>query len=264
VLPVGFADLVRTALLALEGTVVPEFQIPLPGDLKDISKASALVSGVVEDRIPALLNSVRETTWDADQSLRDYEFRKFEIGFPDILLVNRSDPTDSIFEIEAKSWYVLSKDPMTARFLTSGQIIKPGTLVVVFAWMLDGVVSGSPVLLRMWVDEAIRLAAVRDAKWTETPPDDSHRVQQPDNPLGTPRSAIRTQTQGEIKGANGSWRKDADNYGKLHRLYDPAIVAFENSTLSLSVAGKTLSEWRVFIGRRSTGATVDSVADDEA
>jgi hypothetical protein len=55
---------IREALLALEGTVIEDLRLPLPGDLRDIAKAAALVSGVVEDRIPALLNSVRGHTWD--------------------------------------------------------------------------------------------------------------------------------------------------------------------------------------------------------
>ena len=92
----------REALLALEGSVIEDLKLPLPGDLKDISKVSALVSGVIEDRIPALLNSVRNQTWDEDAVLQAFEFRRDTIGFPDILLVERTDPTNVIFEIEAK------------------------------------------------------------------------------------------------------------------------------------------------------------------
>src|SRR5437773_2675760 len=92
---------VREAILALEGTVIDDFKLPLPGDLKDISKAAALVSGVVEDRIPALLNSVRDRTWDEDGSLHAFEFRRFPIGFPDTLLVERAHPENILFELEA-------------------------------------------------------------------------------------------------------------------------------------------------------------------
>src|SRR5215216_1050359 len=121
---------IREALLAIESTTISNLVLPLPGDLKDVSKAADLVSGVVEDRIPDLLNRVRTTTWDSDGELAQYEFRKFAIGFPDILLVNRADPNDIRLEIETKSWYVLSGDPLTARFLTSRTVINPGTLVV--------------------------------------------------------------------------------------------------------------------------------------
>jgi hypothetical protein len=83
---------IREALLALEGTVIEDLRLPLPGDLRDIAKAAALVSGVVEDRIPALLNRVRAHTWDQDDTLHAFEFRRFPIGFPDILLVERANP----------------------------------------------------------------------------------------------------------------------------------------------------------------------------
>jgi hypothetical protein len=54
--PTISAAKVREAVVALEGTVIEDLTIPLPGDLRDIAKAASLVSGVVEDRIPELLN----------------------------------------------------------------------------------------------------------------------------------------------------------------------------------------------------------------
>jgi hypothetical protein len=81
---------IREALLALEGTVIEDLRLPLPGDLRDIAKAAALVSGVVEDRIPALLNSVRGHTWDQDDKLHAFEFRRFPIGFHDRVTIKET------------------------------------------------------------------------------------------------------------------------------------------------------------------------------
>jgi hypothetical protein len=249
--PPPSAAVIREALLSLDGTQIEDLKLPLPSQLKDIAKASDLVSGVVEERVPALLNSMRATTWDEDGIYADYEFRKFDIGFPDILLVKRSDPRVVLFEIEAKSWYILSRDPLTARFLTSASVIGEGTLVVLVAWMLGGVVSGSPVLLRMHVDDAIRLAAVRDTSWTAMNPAGSHRVVEPENAPDATRNLLKTQVRGELKTAVGTWAKDSDNFGKLNRLYDPQIQAFRESVLSLSAAGKSLRAWREFIKKSS-------------
>lgn len=243
------AEKVREALLALEGSVIEDFQLPLPGDLKDIAKAAALVSGIVEDRIPALLNSVRDRTWDEDGKLHAYEFRRFTIGFPDILLVERAKPTNVIFEIEAKSWYILSGDALTARFETSSDVMRKGTLVAIVGWVLDGVVSGSPKLLRIYSDDARRLAAVRDDAWRAI--DAKHRVVQPENAAGTSRNLIKTQARGEIR-RNGRWEKDADNYGKLERLHDERLRSFRDVVWSLYAAGKTLNEWRSFISKKPT------------
>ena len=238
------AEAVREAVLALEGSVISDLVLPLPGDLKDISKAAALISGIVEDRIPEMLNRVRSTTWDEDGKLGAYEFRRFTIGFPDILLVERANPDNVLFEIEAKSWYILSRDALTARFLTSANVINEGTLVIIVSWVLDGVVSGSPVLLRIHVADAAELAQQRDAQWVAVGSD--HRVTEPVNASDTPRNLIRTQVDGEIQGTDGKWRKNSDNFGKLDRIPNTDLRAFRDTTLTVRAAGKPLKEWRGF------------------
>ena len=236
---------VREALLALEGTVIEDLRLPLPGDLRDIAKAAALVSGIVEDRIPALLNSVRSHTWDETNALHAFEFRRFTIGFPDILLVERANPDNVLFQMEAKSWYILASDPLTARFETSPAVTAEGTIIAIVAWVLDGVVAGSPKLLRIHSDDALRLAAVRDTAWESIEPQGSHRVVHPENVPGTPRNLVQTLARGEIR-RNSGWAKDADNYGKLNRLYDAQIRAFRETVWSLTAAGKAFKEWHSF------------------
>ena len=238
-------DAIREAVLTLEGTTVEDLILPLPGNLKDLPKAAALISGVVEDRIPEMLNRVRSTTWDQEGKLGAYEFRRFTIGFPDILLVNRSDPSEVIFEIEAKSWYILSRDALTARFLTSVDAIRAETLVMIVGWVLDGVVSGSPVLQRIHVADACSLAQQRDNQWIEIGPD--HRVVNPTNPPGTPRNKVRTQVEAQIQNPDGEWRKNAENFGKLDRIPNDDLRAFRDATLTLRAAGKPFSLWRTFI-----------------
>jgi hypothetical protein len=230
--------------LALEGAIFDDFELPLPGDLKDISKAAPMVSGTIEDRIPDMLNRVRNTTWDPKQAYIGYEWRKSPIGFPDVLLVERANPDNVIFEIEAKSWYVLSTDALTARFLTDAAAISADTQIVIVAWILDGVVAGSPKLLRIHIDDATRLANLRDEKWASGRED--RRVVRPDNPPGTPRSLFSTQVRGEYK-RNGQWQAEAQNFGKLDRLRDPDLQQFKTDTLSLKAAGKTYAEWRSFV-----------------
>ena len=244
---------IREALLALEGTVIEDLRLPLPGDLRDIAKAAALVSGVVEDRIPALLNSVRGHTWDQDDMLHAFEFRRFPIGFPDILLVERANPDRVLFQMEAKSWYILASDPLTARFETSPVVMTEGTIIAIVAWLLDGVVAGSPKLLRIHSDDAHRLAAVRDAAWEAIEPPDSHRVIHPENEPGTTRNLVQTVARGEIF-RHARWEKDSDNYGKLDRLYDQQIRTFRDTVWSLTAAGKTLKEWRDFAKRPAGNA----------
>jgi hypothetical protein len=137
-------------------------------------------------------------------------------------------------------------DPITARFLTSQVVMTTGTLVVIVAWILDGVVSGSPKLLRIYTDDAMRLADVRDKAWTGI--DDNHRVVHPVMSDEVPRSLMKTQVRAEQR-KNDQWEAESDNFGKIHRLYDEQITAFEDSVLDLRAAGKTLKEWHAFIKR---------------
>ncbi len=237
---------VRTALLALEGVVIEDLRLPLPSDLRDIAKASAIVSGVVEDRIPALLNSARDRTWDEDGTLHEYEFRRFTIGFPDILLVERANPDNILFQMEAKSWYVLSSDPITARFITSSTVMADGTILALVAWLLDGVVGGSPKFLQIFTGDAKQIADRRDEKWEAMSPPGSHRVVQPVNVPGTPRNLVQTLVRAEMKDQAGTWKAESDNFGKIHRIAHPDIQAFQEATLGLQAAGKSLRRWHDF------------------
>jgi hypothetical protein len=243
-MPTVSVDRVREALLALEGEVISDLVLPLPGYLLDISKAAALVGGVVEDRIPAMLNRARDRTWDEEGELHAFEFRRVTIGFPDIHLVERANPTNVLFQLEAKSWYILAADSLTARFQTATSAMKDGTLIAIVAWLLDGVVSGSPKLLRIHSDDAQRLAAVRDAEWVGIDPG-THRVVQPSNPPGTSLSAITTNVLAESF-SKGEWHAESQNFGKLDRLHDDQIRAFRDDVWTLTAAGKTLGEWRRF------------------
>lgn len=238
------AEAIKRAILALEGLVLEDFQFPLPGDLRSLVKASDLVSDTIEDRLPELLNNVRERTWDTDHKLDDYEFRKAIAGFPDCLLVERENPDNVIFEIEAKSWYILSRDTITARFHTDPSVITKGTLVVIAGWVLDGVVAGSPKLLRIHIADAHALAKARDTAWESLA---HRRVVRPKNPPGTPRNLRRTQVEAQQQNASGAWTKESDNFGKLHRIQHQPIKDFIADTLALQAAGKSFKAWRTFI-----------------
>jgi hypothetical protein len=141
----------------------------------------------------------------------------------------------------------LSGDALTARFLTSPDVIRDGTLVVVVAWMLDGVVAGSPTLHRIYVDDAKRLATVRDTAWEGIDPPDSHRVLQPDNAPGTTRNQLQTQVRGQQRNQAGEWVAESQNFGKLWRFYDPDVTAFHDEVLAHRVAAKPLKAWRNFV-----------------
>ncbi len=154
-------DSVSIAVLALQGSVLSDFHIPTPGNLLDISKISELVSNTIEARVPEWLNARRQA-WDEFEQFAGYEFIKAKAGYPDVRLTNRSDPSDVKFRIEVKTWYVLSRDPLTARFKTHPSYLLADDMLVVAAWTLDGIVNGSPKLVRLYIDRALPIATKRD------------------------------------------------------------------------------------------------------
>lgn len=140
-------DSVSLAVLALQGYTLSDFHIPTPGNLLDISKISELVSNTIEARIPEWLNSRRQI-WDEKEDYAGYEFVKAKAGYTDVRLTNRLDACDVKFRIEVKTWYVLSRDRMTARFKTHPTYLWADDMLVVAAWTLDGIMNGSPKLIR--------------------------------------------------------------------------------------------------------------------
>jgi len=70
--------------------------------------------------------------------------------------------------MELKGWFVLAKEGEPSfRYKASPAVCAPQDLLVVYPWTLDEVVSGSPKLLRPFVEEARFAAEHRNHYWTE-------------------------------------------------------------------------------------------------
>jgi hypothetical protein len=65
----------------------------------------------------------------------------------------------------------------------------------------------------------------------------------------------------QLNGA-GQWVKDADNFGKIHRLYYEPIYLFEKTTLGHVLKGRTLRQWRKLIVDKPTAGNKNSYAPD--
>lgn len=247
---------VSLAVLALQGSVLSDFHIPTPGNLLDISKISELVSNTIEARIPEWLNE-RRPIWDEPDEFAGYEFVKAKAGYPDVRLTNRSNPNDVKFRIEVKTWYVLSRDRMTARFKTHESYLLDDDMLVVAAWTLNGIVNGSPKLIRLYIDKALPIATQRDLRWGQA---ENHKVEAPNNPVGTPPNLVQTASIPYTK-RQGQWVAEAKNFGKLDRLGWDGLRVFSTGVLGLEVAGRTLNAWRKFI--TTTPGVVEEDGDDE-
>jgi hypothetical protein len=71
-----------------------------------------------------------------------------------------------------------------------------------------------------------------------------HPARQPARHVAQPAAdAVR----GQQLNAAGDWVAESQNFGKLWRFYDPAVMTFRDEVLDHPVAAKPLKAWRAFL-----------------
>jgi hypothetical protein len=100
-----------------------------------------------------------------------YSFIRQAQVFPDVRLETTAPdvPTADriLMGIELKGWFILAKEGEPSfRYRASPAVCAAQDLLAVFPWTLDEVVSGSPKLLRPFVEEARYAAELRNYYWT--------------------------------------------------------------------------------------------------
>jgi hypothetical protein len=98
-----------------------------------------------------------------------YAFVRQSQTFPGVLLRNQQDEKDILFGVELKSWYVLSKEGEPSfRYQATPEACADADLVVVIPWILSEVISGTPRLLRPYVELARYAAEYRNYYWQKS------------------------------------------------------------------------------------------------
>lgn len=128
---------------------------------------AAIESSVVEN-----LNDLREL-WDPEGKYQVYSFVRQSQVFPDVRLQTSApgipEADRILMGIELKGWFILSKEGEPSfRYKASPLVCAPQDLLVVFPWSLDEVISGSPRLMRPFVEEARFAAEHRNYYWSVT------------------------------------------------------------------------------------------------
>jgi len=128
---------------------------------------AAIESSVVEN-----LNDLRDL-WDPEGKYDVYSFVRQSQVFPDVRLqttapgVREADRV--LMGIELKGWFILSKEGEPSfRYKASPHACAPQDLLVVYPWSLDEVISGSPRLMRPFIEEAKYAAEHRNHYWRVT------------------------------------------------------------------------------------------------
>jgi hypothetical protein len=137
----------------------------------DLFTLNAPLGAAIESSVVENLNDLREL-WDPLGQYEIYSFVRQAQVFPDVRLQTTApgiaDEDRILMGIELKGWFVLAKEGEPSfRYKASPIVCMPQDLLVVFPWKLDEVISGSPRLLRPFVDEARYAAEYRNYYWSE-------------------------------------------------------------------------------------------------
>ena len=159
-------DRVRDAIYALPGL----FESPLQIEgvrATDLFTLNSTLAASIEQSVVDNLNRLRRI-WDPDDEYSAYSFRRQTQVFPDVRLQTDSPNINPkiLLGIELKGWFALSKEGEPSfRYTVSPKACADSDLLVIFPWILDEVTSGTPFLMRPFVDEAKFAAEHRNYYW---------------------------------------------------------------------------------------------------
>lgn len=130
----------------------------------DLHTLNTVLGATIEEQVVSALNLLR-TTWDPDDLYALYGFVRQAQTFPDVLLRRASDG-HIILGIELKGWYLLTKEnEPSLRFVVTPDACAVQDLIVVVPWVLNNVISGSPILYEPFIESAKYAASYRNYHW---------------------------------------------------------------------------------------------------
>lgn len=136
-------------------------------NVTEIFSVGGVLSNIVETQVVNILNNMRNI-WDPDNKYSRYTFVRQSQTFPDVLLKDLQGG-EILFGIELKSWYVLSKEGEPSfRYQVTPSACAVADLLVVIPWILSDVISGTPKLLRPYVELAKYAAEYRNYYWQKS------------------------------------------------------------------------------------------------
>ena len=209
----------------------------------DLFSLNTLLGSMIENKVVQFLNSHR-TLWD-DGKWNEYHFIRSSESFPDVRLVNVSQPNNVVLGIELKSWFILSKEGEPSfRYKTASEACDQGDLLCIIPWYLSDAVCGNPILLSPWVFSAKAAAEATKRYWlyerqTDKPFTLKERKLEIPNDCKPYMSNARDKTNYKPVNDGGN------NFGRLART---GIMAnFVEDTLQTDILGIPANNWRLFL-----------------
>jgi hypothetical protein len=215
--------------------------------------ANTLLGAAIEEHIPVALNLIRQI-WDPHGSYADCLFRRQPQTFPDVPFRRETGGgSETLFGIEAKSWYVLAKEQEPSfRFYVNRNFCHPGDLCVVYPWALSSGVSGTPKLFRPLVVGARKAARLREESWIAKAQSDEWRV------INKPQGERRFHPTREDRINDSSPRDAGNNMGRIARtgVWDLEIRRLMREE---RISGIPIAGWHAFLSAFRQDRNLDEV-----
>lgn len=222
----------------------------------DLFTLNTPLGAAIEASVVENLNLLREL-WDPDEKYEIYSFVRQTQVFPDVLLTTTAPgvPDDErvLMGIELKGWFILSKEGEPSfRYKASANVCAPQDLLVVFPWGLNEVISGSPKLLRPFVEEAKYAAEHRNYYWEHMRAGVTSDAALVDlSPIAAPYPSKSQQFNDVPRVDRGS------NFGRVAR--GGLMSDFITELMSVQVSGIQAKYWQNFLYIFSEGASADEI-----
>ena len=222
----------------------------------DLFSLNSVLGGTIEIQTVNTLNRIRNV-WDPDDEWVEYGFERFSQTFPDVRLVNRRDPTaDPIMGIELKGWYLLAKEKAPSyRYTATRDACSIYDLLVVVPWHLGDVLSGAPVVIDPYIEQAKYAAEMRNYYWQHQRGAASKTGIE--SPKGVhPYPSAKTHTSDKPESDSGG------NFGRVARVHG-LMDEFIANALGTPISGIECRFWidffRVFTDASSSEAIEESM-----
>jgi hypothetical protein len=209
-------------------------------NVTEIFSVGGAFATVVETQVVSILNGLRNI-WDPDNQYSRYAFVRQSQTFPDVLLRNQQDEKDILFGVELKSWYVLSKEGEPSfRYQATPEACADADLVVVIPWILSEVISGTPRLLRPYVELARYAAEYRNYYWQKSRMErgEPSGIRKPPAGNRHPYPSSKQEASDEAEGDKGG------NFGRIARA--GILDEYVNGIKAQDYLGIRLVHWITF------------------
>lgn len=216
----------------------------------DLFTLNSALGASIEQSVVDNLNALRRI-WDTDDRFRLYTFVRQSQVFPDVRLQTDAPNVEPkvLMGIELKGWFALAKEGEPSfRYKVTPAACADADLLVVFPWLLDEVVSGTPRLLRPFVSGARFAAEHRNHYWSTL-----RGVTGADAAITTAAHQAPYPKKGEKFNDEAVRGDSGGNFGRVAR--GGVMEAFVEHLMQQPVAGIPLGAWQRFLKMFSEGVT---------